>query len=168
MRSTYLQPSWGRGTGPDGSQTGPRDHGTTRAHRTGPPGHRFWIWDHQSKPGWGRGTGPDGSQTGPRDHAGTPNGSTGPPNLDLGPHDLSQPGDETRGQTGARRHHGTTGPRDHGTTRAHRRGHPGNRFWIGRAMIKAIKPVRTPYQLAVWGKLNNSKHGGIENKKLIN
>ena len=35
------KPGWGRGTGPDGSQTGPRDHGTTRAHRTGPPGHRF-------------------------------------------------------------------------------------------------------------------------------
>ena len=29
-------------------QTGPRDHGTKPAHRTGPPGHRFWIRGPQS------------------------------------------------------------------------------------------------------------------------
>ena len=43
---TQPKPGWGRGTRPDGSQTGPRDHGTKPAHRTGPPGHRFWILGH--------------------------------------------------------------------------------------------------------------------------
>ena len=35
-----------RATDPGSWDTHPkpgRDHGTTRAHRTGPPGHRFWI-----------------------------------------------------------------------------------------------------------------------------
>ena len=55
---------------------------------------------------------PDGT-TGPRDQASTPNGSPEPPILDPGTPNLSQAGDEARGQTGARRDHGTTGPPGH-------------------------------------------------------
>merc|ERR1712097_109721 len=105
-----------------------RDHGTTRAHRTGPPGHRFWILGH-----------PPQARPGPRDHAGTPNGATGPPILDPGTPTPSQ-----AGTTGPRGHtkrgtratdsgSGDTHPkpgRDHGTTRAHQTGPPGHRFWI--------------------------------------
>ena len=61
-----------------------------------------------------------------RAHSSTANGATGQPILDPGTTNLSQAGDEARGQTG---------PRDHGTTRAHRTGPPGHRFWICRAMI---------------------------------
>ena len=73
------KPGWGRGTGPDGGQTGPRDHGTTGAHRRVFRATDSGSWDTQPKPGWGRGTGPDGSQTGPRDHGTTRAHRTGPP-----------------------------------------------------------------------------------------
>ena len=90
---------------------------------------------------------PDGT-TGPRDHAGTPNGATGQPILDPGNTNLSQAGDEARGQTGARRAHGITGPRGH-TERGHRATDSG----LGDNDLRylLIGQLRTPYQLAVWG-----------------
>ena len=60
-----------------------------------------------------------GGTTGPRNQASTPKGFPGPPILDPGTPNLSQAGDEARGQTGARRDHGTTGPSQH-TERGHR------------------------------------------------
>ena len=80
--------------------------------------HDTGAWTPNSKVRTRERERPDGT-TGPRDQASTPNGATGPPILDPGTTKISQAGNEARGQTGARRDHGTTGPSQH-TERGHR------------------------------------------------